>query len=117
MAVSIGRAGRKYGNKKVCVDGIKFDSIKEARHYTKLKLLEQAGKIQNLKRQVPFILAPRVKFEGATRHKPAIRYVADFVYEQDGQTIVSDAKGVKTDAYMIKKHLMKSVHDIDILEV
>lgn len=117
MALAIGRAGRKYGNKKVFVGSIKFDSQKEARHYTKLKLLEQAGKIQNLQLQVPFILAPRVKFEGDTRHKPAVRYVADFVYQQDGKTVVSDVKGMVTPEYRIKKHLMKSVHNIDILEV
>lgn len=108
----------KYGNKKVEYNGIKFDSKKECRRYRELCLLQQAGQIYNLQLQVPYVLADRVKFKGAERTRPALRYVADFVYcTPQGKTVVEDAKGAKTEGYKIKKHLMKTVHGIDIKEV
>src|SRR5271157_4200451 len=69
---------QKYGNKKVEVDGILFDSTKETKRYQELKLLELAGKISSLTLQKTFELAPAVYLHG--RKKPALRYVADFVY-------------------------------------
>lgn len=125
----------KYLNKKTKVDGITFASMKEARRYSQLKLIEKAGKIKDLKLQVVYILAPSVKING--RKRPPIRYLADFVYMERrdvfvGMTVpigsifesleivwvpvVEDTKGKKTAYYKLKRHLMKSIHGIDILE-
>ncbi len=102
----------KYGARKVTApDGQKFDSTKEYRRWCELRLLERAGKIQCLQRQVKFELIP--KQDGET----ACHYVADFVYQQDGRRIVEDAKGYKTDVYKLKKKLMLYVHGIRIQEV
>jgi len=105
----------KYGNKKVVIDGIKFDSAKEGRRWQDLKMLYKVGKIRELDRQRVFILAPSVVLHG--RRKPALRYCADFVYIDDatGKTVVEDVKGVQTDVFRVKMHLMKSVHGIDLL--
>lgn len=100
----------KYGNKKVVFDGVTFASKKECNRYQTLKMLERAGEIQDLQLQVPFVL---VEKQPGMR---AMKYVADFVYTKDGRRIVEDAKGKKTQTYIDKKKLMKSVHGIDILE-
>ena len=110
----------KYHNQKVHQDGIIHDSKKEARRYGQLCVLERTGVIHELKRQVPFVLAPAVHLAGEARKKPAIRYLADFTYQRDGQLVVEDAKSDgtrKLPVYRIKKHLMKTVHDIDVMEV
>ena len=101
----------KYGAKKVTApDGQKFDSMKEYNRYCVLKLLQRAGKISDLKRQVKFELIP--KQEGEL----TCNYVADFTYYQNGEYIVEDVKGCKTDVYKIKKKLMLWVHGIRITE-
>ena len=102
--------GNKYGARKIEVDGEKFDSAKEYRRWCELKILERAGVITELKRQVSFELIPKQKGERACT------YVADFTYYQDGEYIVEDAKGLKTDVYRIKKKLMLWVHNIRIKE-
>ena len=87
---------------------------------TKDESKEEKGVIQNLQMQVVFVLAEKVKFKNEARAKPALRYLADFVYMQDGQQIVEDVKSKATrtkDTYRIKKHLMMSVHGIEITEV
>jgi hypothetical protein len=101
---------RKYGNKKVTIGGEKFDSAKEARRYGELVLLGKAGQISDLKRQVKFELIPRIGNE-----RPC-NYIADFTYLENGELVVEDVKGVKTDAYKIKKKLMLWVHGIRIKE-
>jgi len=78
----------KYNNIKTEIDGIKFDSTKEANRYCELKLLLRAGKIANLRRQVRFLLIP-----GSIKERP-MYYVADFVYDEEGQTIVEDVKRI-----------------------
>jgi hypothetical protein len=111
---------RKYGNEKVEVAGIKHDSMKEARRWGELRLLERAGDITELRRQVPFELAPAVRLAGEAKKKPALRYVADFTYMRAGQLVIEDAKSVatrKVATYRIKKHLMKTVLNLDIMEV
>lgn len=105
----------KYGNKKVVIDGIKFDSIREGNYYQQLKILERAGEISNLTLQPSFELAPAVTIAG--KKKRALAYRADFQYKENGKVIVVDVKGMKTAVYVIKRHLMKSVHNIDITEV
>jgi hypothetical protein len=110
--------GTKYRNRKTEVDGIVFDSKAEAARWTDLRRLQQAGEITDLRRQVTFELVPAVKFFGAVRATPAIRYIADFGYTDvaTGKTITEDVKGVQTRVYKIKKHLMKALFNIDILE-
>jgi hypothetical protein len=106
----------KYGNRKVVRDGITFDSAKEARRWSELLLLEKAGAIQNLQRQVKYQLIPSQKIAGKVVER-ACSYVADFVYVRGGETIVEDTKGVKTPEYIIKRKLMLWVHGIRINEV
>ena len=112
----------KYANEKTTINGVKFDSKREARRYTELLLLQRAGKVTGITTQVPFILAPAVKFTGAAKTTAAIRYYADFVYTDvdRGCIVVEDVKSKATAAlaaFRIKRHLMKSVHDIEIAVV
>lgn len=108
----------KFGNRKTVVDGMSFDSEREAVRYCELKVLEKAGEITSLERQVKFVLASSVKYSNAKRATPELRYFADFAYrDKDGNYIVEDAKGFKTDVYKIKRHLMLAVHGIEIREV
>lgn len=112
--------GAKYGNHPTIIDGHRFDSKKEARRYQELRYLEQKGVIENLALQVAFELAPSVRFEDEKRAKPALKYVADFVYSEGGRRIVEDVKSgatAKAAAYRIKRHLMKAVHGIEVKEV
>lgn len=106
----------KFGAKKTVVDGITFDSKAEGRRYSQLVLMQKAGQVAGLTLQVPFVLAQSVKFAGATRAKPALRYVADFVYTDvaAGVIVVEDCKGVLTEGFKIKRHLMLSVHGVDV---
>lgn len=106
----------KYGNRKVVRDGITFDSAKEARRWSELLLLERVGAIQNLQRQVKYQLIPSQRIAGKVVER-ACCYVADFVYDRDGETIVEDTKGFKTPEYVIKRKLMLWVHHIRIIEV
>lgn len=105
----------KYGAQKTEVDGILFDSKAEARHYQKLKLLERAGRISDLKLQVPFDLIPRQKLGGRTH--PAVRYKADFTYVEDGRYVVEDVKGMITPVYRLKRRLMLEKYGIEVQEV
>lgn len=106
----------KYGNRKVIRDGMTFDSAKEARRWSELSLLERAGAIQNLQRQVKYELIPSQRIAGKVVER-ACTYIADFVYEENGQTVVEDTKGYKTPEYIIKRKLMLWVHGIRIREV
>ena len=101
----------KYGAVKTEVDGITFDSKREASRYQELRLLEQAGEIANLRLQVPYILFPK------NEHGRALKYIADFVYNDDtGALVVEDAKGHSTDVYKIKRRLMAELKGIEIKE-
>lgn len=94
----------KYRNVKTVIDGIKFDSKKEGNRYAELKIMQRAGLITDLQRQVRFELQPAFTHNGEKQR--AIYYVADFVYWQNGKQIIEDAKGYKTREYMIKKKMM-----------
>ena len=112
--------GWKYRNQKVVIDGITFDSKREAGRYQELKALAARNLIEDLRHQVPFELAPGVRFSDEKRAKPALRYVADFAYKLDGRLIVEDVKSsitAKAAAYRIKRHLMLAVHGIEVREV
>ena len=101
----------KYGAKKVVApDGQVFDSRKEYNRYCNLRLLERAGKIQHLQRQVKYELVPKQDGERACS------YIADFVYLQDGNLVVEDCKGFRTEGYRIKRKLMLWVHGIKLKE-
>lgn len=122
---------RKYGNKKITVDGVTFDSKKEYARFWDLDMLEKAGKIQDLKRQVPFVLIPaqyeeyeRISPKTGKRLKDGRRmlerectYIADFVYMQDGAQVVEDTKGMRTKDYIIKRKLMLYLLGIKIHEI
>ena len=112
--------GRKYRNQKVTIDGITFDSKREAQRYAELQALASRNLIEDLRHQVPFELAPGVRFSNEKRAKPALRYVADFAYRLDGRLVVEDVKSAitaKAAAYRIKRHLMMAVHGIEVKEV
>jgi hypothetical protein len=105
----------KYGNKPT--NG--YASKRESNRAQELKLLEKAGKIENLREQVPFELIPKQNGERACK------YVADFVYREipDDPNVamrrdtVEDAKGYRDPVYRIKRKLMLKVHGIRIREV
>ncbi len=120
----------KYKAIKTCVNGIEFDSRKEAMRYQELLLLERAGVILKLERQVKYILIPaqyetyerygkngqRLK-DGQRLLEKECAYIADFVYEENEKEIVEDTKGIKTKDYIIKRKLMLWTHGIRIREV
>jgi hypothetical protein len=106
----------KYHNKKVCYNGIAFDSKKEARRYSELLLLERAGVITDLQMQVPFVLIPSQRINGKVVEREC-KYIADFVYTENEKKVVEDTKGMKTKDYIIKRKLMLYVHGIQIKEV
>lgn len=130
------RQRAKLGNKKVTVDGIEFDSKKEARRYVELQLLLQAGKIAELELQKEFELIP-AQYETFPRYgktgkrlqdgkrciEKSCVYKADFVYKQDGQTIVEDVKGYRDPAsaayakFVIKRKLLLWRFGIRIIEI
>ena len=107
----------KYGNQKVVVDGEKVaDSQHEYRRLNELKTLERVGAIKDLQTQVRYKHIPSQKICGKTER--GVSYVADFVYwTKDDQFICEDAKGHKTADYIIKRKLMKLIHNIDVVEV
>ena len=124
----------KYGNKKVVVAGIAFDSKREAMRYQDLNFLQMCGAISDLKRQVVFELIPaqrekstKVYKKGRKKGQPiegkiiekAVTYIADFTYidSATGKMVVEDAKGMRTRDYIIKRKLMLYIHGIKIREV
>jgi len=106
----------KYRNKKVEIDGLKFDSQKEGRRYLELKNLSRGGYIQGLECQPKFwfeIEGHRLAIGGRV-----VSYTADFKYYEAGSDVatIEDVKGFKTPVYKLKRALMKAVHGIDVLE-
>lgn len=118
------RSRSKYHAQKVTVGGIQFDSKKEAARYSELVLLERAGRIQNLQRQVKFVLIP-AQYEIIERYsektgkklkdkrvtiEQECSYIADFTYHKDGKFIIEDVKGYKKGGayavFTIKRKLM-----------
>lgn len=101
----------KFNAKKTVIDGIKFDSKREAERYCELKLLEKAKEIRNLELQPRFLLQDKFKDKQGKTHRK-IEYVADFLYiDKDGKAIVEDVKGVMTDVYKLKKKLFLNLYD------
>lgn len=106
----------KYRSKPVWIDGERFDSKKEANRYKELRLLERAGKIQDLRRQVRYLLIPSQYDKHGKCIEYGCSYFADFVYHENGQLVVEDTKGLKTDVYIIKRKLMLEKYGIRIRE-
>lgn len=129
-------AYNKFGNNSHTVDGITFQSSREARRYIELKVLLRAGEISDLELQKKYELIPaqyeyistgEVYVRGPNKGKPklkkkcveeAVNYYADFVYKDNktGKVIVNDAKGYRTEKYIIKRKLMLYIYNIKILE-
>ena len=109
----------KYHSEKVTIDGETFDSRREARRWTELKLLEKAGEIKDLRRQVKFVLIPTQRDESGKLIEKECSYLADFTYTdaRTGEEIVEDAKGYRTPEYVLKRKLMLWVHKIRVQEV
>jgi hypothetical protein len=120
----------KYGARKRIINGEAFDSIKEAKRYQELLLLEKAGHIRNLERQPAFGLIP-AQYEFFARYgksgkrlkdgkkciENSVKYIADFSYIKDDELIVEDTKGFRTKDYIIKRKLMLWIYGIKIREV
>ena len=120
----------KYHSRKITVDGETFDSKKEFQRYRELQLLEKAGKIFGLRRQVKYRLLPSqyvtVETENGTKDvcvERPVTYIADFVYtvpHSPGkwcETVVEDCKGFRTKDYVLKRKMMLYFHGIQIKEV
>ena len=102
----------KYNNKKETIDGLTFDSAKEARHYRYLRMLERVGEITELETQKTFELLPKQDGERA------VKYSADFCYkDKEGKPVVEDVKGYKTKDYILKRKMMLFFHNVKITEV
>lgn len=108
--------GSKYHAKKTVVDGITFDSKREADRYIVLKGMEEDGTIGDLRRQVRYELIPAFDVDG--RHYRPVFYVADFVYvdKETGKTVVEDVKGMRTDVYRLKSKLFARRYGMSIKE-
>lgn len=123
----------KYHANKTVIDGIVFDSKREAQRYQQLKLMVKAGVISNLKRQVKYELVPAQYIDGRCVER-AITYTSDFEYDEmvpprqrtvmveadakkRGNHIVEDVKGVRTKEYVIKRKLMLHKYGIRIQEL
>lgn len=122
----------KYNSRKITRNGITFDSIKESERWEELLLLERAGVISKLQRQVVFPLLPAQRElssetyrrgrkkgmykEGKTIEK-AVTYTADFCYWRDGEPVIEDVKGIRTKDYIIKRKMMLYFHGIKIKEI
>jgi hypothetical protein len=99
----------KYNAKKTVFNAVKYDSKKEMNRHCELLLLEKAGAITDLQRQVKFELIPSQRINGKVVERPC-GYVADFVYMQNDEKVVEDTKGFRTKDYIIKRKLMLYMH-------
>lgn len=116
----------KYRARKIFQNGESFDSRREYIRYCELKYLQHAGKISDLRRQVKYTLIPAQREPDTIGSRGGVKkgrtierecaYIADFVYTENGETVVEDVKGVRTTEYIIKRKLMLYVHGIRIRE-
>lgn len=124
------RKKNKYLNRKVTINGETFDSKKEYKRYCELSLLQRAGAITDLQRQVKFVLIP-AQYETYERYSKdgkrlkdgqkcverECAYIADFVYKENGKTVVEDTKGMRTKDYIIKRKLFRINNGFGIKEI
>ncbi len=114
---------RKYKNKKIEIDEIKFDSQKEGNRYIELRMLEKAKVIKDLQRQVKYVLIPTQRGDDKKVIERECAYIADFVYFdcETGKEIVEDVKGYRGggayEVFKIKRKLMLERYGIRIKEV
>lgn len=124
------KKGNKYHNSAVIVDGISFQSRKEARRWRELKLMESAGMIHGLTRQKKFVLIPAQREPDTVgkrggKHKGKliereVAYYADYsYYDKEGNEVVEDVKSpaTRTKDYILKRKMMLYVHGIRIREI
>ena len=128
------KSGRtKYGNKRVVIDGMTFDSKKEYQVYLELLKMQEQGDITDLERQVKFTLIPTILEEYEVRLKTktkvkervaekSVTYTADFVWKKDGEPVVCDVKASQKataldKSYIIKRKIMRYYLGIKIFEV
>lgn len=108
-----GETGEKFGNRRTVVDGIMFQSGKEAKRYRELKQNQAAGAISNLRWQVNYSLD--------VNRRRITTYRADFVYTENGREVVEDVKGMRSgvayDLFSIKKRLMRAIYGIEVVEI
>ena len=112
------KGNSKYKNEKVVIDGIKFESKLEAERWKQLNLLQKAGTIKDLRRQIKFELQPSYKKNDIVIH--SINYVADFVYYDVNKKgfVVEDTKGFKNDVYKLKKKIFEYKYpELEIKEI
>jgi hypothetical protein len=109
MLVTAVRRRNKYGAVKTAVNGIIFDSKREAGHYVELLTRMRAGEISDLKIQVPFPIT--------INGKKICKYIADFTFIENGKLKVADSKGMKTGVYKLKKKMVEAFYGIEILEM
>ncbi len=115
-ALRVASATQK-GNKYHALKSGGYDSRKEHRRANRLKLMQRAGLISNLREQVKYVLIPTQRDSAGKLLERECSYYADFVYVKDGKTIVEDTKGVRTPDYTIKRKLMLHIHGIAITEI
>ena len=112
------RQRRKYGNIPTIVDGLHFDSKAEANRWCELRIMEKAGLIRDLQRQVPYELVPATERPSGGKER-SITYIADFVFTntKTGRTVVEDVKGAEPAVWALKRDLMLYVHGVEIAVV
>lgn len=108
----------KYGARKTMVDGYKFDSAAEARYYSQLKLLKHAGKIREFILQPKYVLLDGYRHPQTGKKIQGVTYKADFLVTlPDGSQEVIDVKGVRTEAFQIKKKMFEQRYGIGLKEI
>ena len=111
-----GKTKNKYKNKKTKIDGITFDSKREAEYYSELKILKRAGEIKDFELQPKFELQPTFRKNGATHR--SITYTADFkIIENNGDIRIIDVKGMETQSFKIKRKLFEYKYKDLTLEI
>ena len=112
------RRPHKYRAKRCEINGEKFDSVRELRRWHDLKLLEKAGKISRLERQVPFRIIvndkPVLMKSTGYPNGRQVKYVADFVYFEDNKRVVEDSKGIDTPVSRLKRALVEAIYDVQV---
>lgn len=112
----------KYGNRKTVVDGITFDSKREAERWLYLRAREEAGEISHLERQPIFKLSVGdrpvlIRSKGYPNGRQA-KYAADFAYFDGDRRIIEDAKGHRTRDFILKKAIVEAMYPaIRVVEV
>lgn len=96
----------KYHARPLELDGIRFASQAEAARYRELQLLVMAGEIGELVCHPAFILFPADRARGLS----AIRYTADFQYNENGRVVVEDVKGFLTMDSSLRINIFRRQH-------